>query len=126
MHSVLLIEDDALLREGIATLLTAEGIEVLEAESLSRATAVLSVHTPEVIVVDGALPDGNGIEWISMLRSEGNPAEIIFVSNYFGQPRWIDVLKRLGVRKRLNKRTTTIREISEAVQGVLPVARARS
>ncbi len=117
--TVLVIEEDPKMREGLATLLRVRA-RVLQASTLAEATDMVERHAPEVLVVNGELPDGNGIEWISMRRSEGSGAQVIFISSYFGQPRWTHVLARLGVRRRFNTRTSSVREIADSILDVIP------
>lgn len=113
--SVLVVDDDADLRHGLRELLEVHGLEVLDAGTLREADALVRLYEPAVLLIDGMLPDGNGIEWISMLRSEGSAIEIIFMSSFFAKGRWLDVLSKLGVRHRINKRDTPIERIAEIV-----------
>ncbi|MEV4394904.1 response regulator transcription factor [Nonomuraea sp. NPDC049607] len=54
---VVIAEDDALLREGLALLLAAEGIEVLDAvDNAADLLAAVSAETPDVLIVDVRLP----------------------------------------------------------------------
>ncbi|MEU5869166.1 response regulator transcription factor [Nonomuraea sp. NPDC047529] len=54
---VVIAEDDALLREGLALLLAAEGIEVLDAvDNAADLLAAVSAETPDALVVDVRLP----------------------------------------------------------------------
>ncbi|MFI6180352.1 MULTISPECIES: LuxR C-terminal-related transcriptional regulator [unclassified Nonomuraea] len=54
---VVIAEDDALLREGLALLLAAEGIEVLDAvDNAADLLAAVSAETPDALIVDVRLP----------------------------------------------------------------------
>ncbi len=68
--TVQVIEDDALARLGVVSLLSSWGARVVEADRLS--TALRSVQlglVPDVVVSDCRLPDGeNGIEVVRQLR----------------------------------------------------------
>ncbi|MGW4471148.1 response regulator [Nonomuraea sp. NPDC004354] len=56
---VVIAEDDALLREGLALLLAAEGIEVLAAvDNAADLLAAVSAKTPDALIVDVRLPPG--------------------------------------------------------------------
>lgn len=68
---VLVIEDDALAREGLASLLNSWGSLVLVADGLATALGQLEYgRVPDVIVSDYRLRDNeNGIDTVSQLRS---------------------------------------------------------
>ncbi|WP_433213741.1 LuxR C-terminal-related transcriptional regulator [Microtetraspora malaysiensis] len=54
---VVIAEDDALLREGLALLLAAEGIEVLDAvDNAADLLAAVSTKAPDALIVDVRLP----------------------------------------------------------------------
>ncbi|MGH1341069.1 MAG: response regulator [Nannocystales bacterium] len=119
--SVLVVDDDADLRRGLRALLEVHGLEVLDAGTLREADALARLYEPALLVVDGVLPDGNGIEWISILRSEGMATEVIFMSNILAKGRWLGVLGKLGVRHRINKRETPLERIAEIVVQSMPL-----
>jgi DNA-binding NarL/FixJ family response regulator len=62
----LIVEDHPLTAEGIKQQIKAcSSGEVLIAESLADAKDVLKSHQPAVMVIDMALPDGDGIEFLA-------------------------------------------------------------
>ena len=67
---VLVIDDHALIREGLRRLISRdESIHVVgEAASKREALAQISHHDPDVIVVDLHLPDGSGLDVIATVR----------------------------------------------------------
>lgn len=113
--TILVVDDDADLRTGLRALLEARGFEVVEAGTIRQAEALAQLYEPSMFLVDGILPDGNGIEWISMLRSEGRDANVVFMSSFLAKGNWLDVLSKLGVRHRINKRETPIDQIADIV-----------
>jgi len=66
---VLIVEDDGEIRGVLRTALAAEGFEVLTAVSVSEATALLANDTPDVVVLDLGLPDGDGAQLVRAVRS---------------------------------------------------------
>ncbi len=80
MPCVLVVDDDAVVRDGLRAMLEALGLEVLEAGTLKEAEMVSSLYEPALLLVDGILPDGNGIEWVSTLRNEGLRSEVVLMS----------------------------------------------
>ena len=66
---LLLIEDDHDLATNIIDFLEAEGHEVNYARTLRAARELLNSDTPEVLIVDRMLPDGDGLGFVQALRN---------------------------------------------------------
>jgi len=73
---VLVIEDEAAIREGIAALLAFAGYEVLSAEGGKRGLQLASAERPHVILLDLQLPDLDGYEVCLRLRQDPATREI--------------------------------------------------
>ncbi len=69
MAKVLVVEDDRDLLYIYHTALAQAGFEVETASSGSIAQAVLQRTTPDLVILDMMMPDGNGIEVIDYIRS---------------------------------------------------------
>ncbi len=69
--NVLVVEDDALAREGLVALLASWGAQVRQAESIAGALAEVSLNgVPNLIISDYRLRDGdNGLDCIRQLRA---------------------------------------------------------
>jgi DNA-binding NtrC family response regulator len=67
---ILVIEDEPSFRFGLKEYLKRKGYEVLEADTLASAEALLYRTNPPLILLDVNLPDGNGIEWLPSIRKE--------------------------------------------------------
>ena len=59
---VLVVEDDREIRGLLQSVLSVEGFEVRSAVSLSEAQALLEHDTPDLVILDLGLPDGDGGE----------------------------------------------------------------
>jgi two-component system, OmpR family, response regulator RegX3 len=57
---VLLVEDERAIAEPFSAALSREGFEPVLAASLGEARAALREHTPDIVVLDLMLPDGDG------------------------------------------------------------------
>jgi len=66
--TLLLVEDDADLRDFLADNLVADGYEVLLAESVKDGLRHLEYATPDLAVVDVGLPDASGLELVRRVR----------------------------------------------------------
>ncbi len=67
--SVLVIEDDAHIRQYVCTTLSASGYTPLEAESAKNGLIELNTKKPDAIVLDLGLPDMDGIDFIRDVRT---------------------------------------------------------
>lgn len=84
---VAIVEDDAILREELARVVTgAEGMDVVGAAETLSAGQTLLASAPDVLLVDLALPDGNGVDLITQARAK-IPAIKIVVVSIFGDAR---------------------------------------
>lgn len=81
--TVLLLDDDTQFRSSVTPALEAFGLRILNATKGSIARALLEEEEPSLLVVDGLLPDTNGIAWIEELRRDGFKTPIIFVSAFY-------------------------------------------
>jgi CheY-like chemotaxis protein len=78
-RSVLVVDDDELVRNGTAGLVDAWGCRVAVAESLAEAEQLFGQSTFELVICDFRLPDGNGVELAERLCMQGKqqPAFIL-------------------------------------------------
>jgi two-component system KDP operon response regulator KdpE len=79
MHQILVIEDDAAIRNVLRVLLEAEQYRVIEAGTASRGEVEARSHKPDLLLVDLGLPDGDGLAVIKRIR-EWSQVPIIVVS----------------------------------------------
>ena len=66
--TILLVEDDPVVRTFLADNLTADGYELLVTDSVEAAMSLLEFACPDVAVVDVRLPDGSGLDLIRRVR----------------------------------------------------------
>lgn len=92
---VLIADDHPLLRDGIAVLIgTSDDIVVVgEAENGKDAIAAHRKLQPDVTLMDLQLPDMDGVEAITAIRSEAPHARIIVLTTYSGDTRAQKALK---------------------------------
>ena len=65
---VLVVEDDRQMRRFLKTTLTALDYRVIEAGGVEEATTAVTTHNPDVVLMDLALPDGDGAALTARLR----------------------------------------------------------
>jgi DNA-binding NarL/FixJ family response regulator len=78
MTTVIIVEDHAVVAEGISNILVRAGMEVIDTcRSWDVAASRYSVLRPDVVLLDlNVPPDGNGLKLIPLLR-KANPAVVI-------------------------------------------------
>jgi two-component system, OmpR family, KDP operon response regulator KdpE len=69
MHQVLVIEDDAGIRDVLRAMLGAARYRVVDAETAARGEIEAQTHKPDLLIVDLGLPDRDGIELIRRVRT---------------------------------------------------------
>lgn len=81
---VLIVDDHAIVREGLSTLIQIqEDMEVVgEAADGLEAVAQARELQPDVILMDMVMPEQDGLTAIIKLKSENNPARILVLSSY--------------------------------------------
>lgn len=82
MKHVLLIDDEEKLRQLTARIITLEGFDVVEADSLKAAQKKLLNGEFDVVICDVKLPDGNGVDFIEVIKEKQPFAEVILLTAY--------------------------------------------
>jgi DNA-binding response OmpR family regulator len=80
MRTVLLVEDECDILENNRRFFAAEGYRVLTAENLAQTRERLSKETPDAIVLDIMLPDGNGLDLLSELRAASSKTPVLMLT----------------------------------------------
>jgi len=80
MAKVLIVEDDAVIADGMARHLAAAGFDPVVVSKGEQGLARLRFERPEVVVLDLMLPERDGWSIIESARAEGIPTPIIVVS----------------------------------------------
>lgn len=78
--TVLVVDDDADIRELIVGQLAQENYRLLAAANLGQLRQMLRDHPVDLIVLDLNLPDGDGLSLCRELRGEGSDVQIIMVT----------------------------------------------
>jgi DNA-binding NarL/FixJ family response regulator len=112
---VLVVDDQALVREGLMTLLQATpGIEpVADAADGAEAVALAARHRPDVILMDLRMPNVDGVQATREIRAAQPDTEIVVLTTHADEASILDAL-RAGARGYLTK-DAGIQEIARAV-----------
>ncbi len=77
---IMILEDDAYLREGLCELLEKEGYIVESACNCNEGRALLQKSSFNLVILDVMLPDGNGLELCTEIRKQGSDVPILFLT----------------------------------------------
>lgn len=81
MYNILIVEDDQLIRERMALAMSANGdCIIVEACCLEEARTAFGAKTPDLILSDLRLPDGNAIDFLIDARRTAPNTEILVIS----------------------------------------------
>ena len=81
--TVLIVDDEASLRKLLARVIELEGYSVLTAGSLKEALKILAQQeTVQVMITDVMLPDGNGVDFTTKVKSAYPGVEVIVLTAY--------------------------------------------
>ena len=117
MTNILIVEDEKVIRELLCDNLEFEGFSPFAAPDLKTADQLLKKHSPEMILLDLNLPDGNGAEWLKVQRDNGMRLPVIICTI---RDREIDIIKALdaGADDYVTK-PFRIRELFARIRAVL-------
>ena len=79
MVKLLLVEDDPVLRDGLAELFSRDGYQVTAAGSLREARERLT-DSVQIVVMDVGLPDGDGVALCREWRAAGDMRPVLFLT----------------------------------------------
>jgi sigma-B regulation protein RsbU (phosphoserine phosphatase) len=101
-RKLLIIDDDTLVRQSIATYLADSGFEIFEATSGASGLAAVEEKSPELVITDLRMPDLDGLQVLQQLHEQMPDLPVIVIS---GAGVMTDVVAalRLGARDYLIK-----------------------
>jgi len=115
MIRVVVVDDQALIRQGIAGLLAVAGIEVAgEAADGRAAIELIAATEPDVVLLDMRMPRFDGIWTLERLRENGTEVPVLVLTTFDDDALVLDAL-RAGARGYLLK-DVTLAQLTQAVQ----------
>lgn len=118
--SIVIADDHMMFREGLKTLLEAEGFNVVgEAENGQEAIRLARQHSPEVIVLDYSMPVLNGIDAAKEIQRQSPDTFVILLTMHEDQTYALEALK-CGIRGFVLKHQAAadlVNAIREVLQG---------
>jgi diguanylate cyclase (GGDEF)-like protein len=78
----------------LATVLRARGLRVFEAGSAAKSTLLLENERPDLVIIDGMLPDVPGVRLIERVREENRDTLVVFLSAFWRDLETFEYLTR--------------------------------
>jgi DNA-binding NarL/FixJ family response regulator len=118
---VLLVDDHRIFRAGLSQLLSATGhFDLLQAESRAAAFALLAAHDDvEIILLDLGLPDMNGMDLLSQLRSRHASIPVVILSAIEDPATVVEAINRgaMAYLSKASQETELIQALGRVLQG---------
>ncbi|OGR93057.1 MAG: hypothetical protein A2992_04825 [Elusimicrobia bacterium RIFCSPLOWO2_01_FULL_59_12] len=88
-HRVLVIDDDASMRDSLIELFSLEEFECDVAETGKKGLALFQLHRPQLVVLDAQLPDVSGFQVCQMLKKDPllRRTPVVMLSGRFTEPQ---------------------------------------
>jgi DNA-binding NtrC family response regulator len=80
--SVLVVDDDATIRETVAEYFESIGYQTRTASAATEARQLVAAHAPDVALVDLRLPDASGLRLLEALKADDPEIEVIFLTGH--------------------------------------------
>ena len=120
MSKIMVVEDDASLREIYSIRITAEGYEVVSAGDGEEALAVAVREKPDLILSDVMMPKISGFDMLDILRSTPETADIkVVMMTALSADDQRERGERLGANRYLVKSQVGIEDVISTIHEVL-------
>ncbi|HEU5097578.1 MAG TPA: hybrid sensor histidine kinase/response regulator [Roseiflexaceae bacterium] len=105
MATILVVDDRAINREFLITLLGYAGHDVLEAPDADQALRLIRAHHPDLVIADVLMPSIDGFEFVRLLRGEPDIAQtrVMFYTATYMEGEARELADACGVRHVLTK-----------------------
>lgn len=93
MNTILIIDDEPIIRKLLARMMELEGYEVFQAADRASGLKLLTAKTPQLVLCDVFLPDGNGVEMVKEIKELQPETEVILLTAHGNIPDEVQAIK---------------------------------
>ena len=93
MNTILIIDDEPIIRKLLARMMELEGYEVFQAADRASGLKLLTAKTPQLVLCDVFLPDGNGLEMVKEIKELQPETEVILLTAHGNIPDGVQAIK---------------------------------
>ncbi len=119
---ILVVDDEASLAEFLSLLFAGQGYNVTTAGSLGEARARLAEGSPDLVLCDILMPDGNGLELLREIKTLDPRVSVVMMTAYTSTKSALDAMKLAALPTTLSPGCTNVRTMS-ASSSLLPLPR---
>ncbi|OMP79105.1 MULTISPECIES: response regulator [unclassified Chitinophaga] len=124
-HKILIIDDEGDLCMLLNILLEGNGTKVEHVQSIAKAEEYLLQEKPSLILLDNRLPDGFGIDFLSVVKKEHPTVKVIMISGVDAAAQDVALengadafLKKPFAKTQLHQTVTELLNAEEAVNSL--------
>ncbi len=93
MRHVLVVDDDATIRESLSEALTDDTTEVRMAEDAERALSIIDERLPDVVISDVRMPGLDGLALLKLLGERAPSVDVILMTAYDDMPTVVTAMR---------------------------------
>jgi DNA-binding NtrC family response regulator len=90
---LLIVDDEASIRDMLAFFFHKRGFEVLTASNFAEGQASAIRSTPDLVLSDINMPDGNGLDLLRKIKAESPKTPVIMITAHTSTPDAIEAMK---------------------------------
>ena len=90
---LLVVDDEASIRDMLAFFFHKRGFEVLTASSFTEGIAAASRLTPDIVLSDIKMPDGNGLDLLRKIKTDSPKVPVIMITAHTSTQDAIEAMK---------------------------------
>ena len=93
MKSILIIDDDSLIRKTLSSHLSKQGFEVQTAEDGESGLKKYAEMGPDLVILDIRLPDTDGLDVLRQMKDQANRASVLIMTAYDDMKTTVEAIK---------------------------------
>jgi DNA-binding NtrC family response regulator len=93
MKSILIIDDDSLIRKTLSSHLSKQGFEVQTAEDGVSGLKKYAEMGPDLVILDIRLPDTDGLDVLRQMKDQANRASVLIMTAYDDMKTTVEAIK---------------------------------
>ncbi|MCK4337101.1 MAG: sigma-54-dependent Fis family transcriptional regulator, partial [Candidatus Aminicenantes bacterium] len=93
MKSILIIDDDPLIRKTLSIHLSKEGYDIYLAETGNEGIGAYEDKSPDLVILDIRLPDIDGLETMQRIKEKDHGATVIIITAYDDMKTTVEAIK---------------------------------
>ncbi|MBC8207608.1 MAG: diguanylate cyclase [Desulfobulbaceae bacterium] len=91
--SILIVDDDSIVRDALITMLKSLGYTTFEADSGLSAIEILKNQSCDLVLSDIVMPHMNGMQLLAHIRSEFPNTDVIMATGYNEQTNYVEAIE---------------------------------